>query len=192
MALVKCKECGKEISDKVTACPACGFENKLTICPKCHKEMSKTVNVCPHCGFKSSGSLLITVLIIIFLSIYSIKSIYLIYDAFTQFVGNFNQFDDVLAYSWDYLDTIFWEIMINGVLWLTFAYIKTQKTILSVISFICVILSLLIWGVSLITWYRNDVSSFPFIDFIVSLIGNFTMPVMICLFGNLKVRRTKS
>lgn len=24
MALIKCKECGKEVSDKATACPACG------------------------------------------------------------------------------------------------------------------------------------------------------------------------
>ena len=25
MALIKCSECGKEISDKATACPSCGF-----------------------------------------------------------------------------------------------------------------------------------------------------------------------
>lgn len=34
MALIKCKECGKEISDKATACPNCGcpiIQNKVEI-----------------------------------------------------------------------------------------------------------------------------------------------------------------
>lgn len=26
MALIKCPECGKEISDKATLCPNCGYE----------------------------------------------------------------------------------------------------------------------------------------------------------------------
>ena len=32
MALINCKECGKEISDTVNKCPHCGYKNKkLTI-----------------------------------------------------------------------------------------------------------------------------------------------------------------
>lgn len=27
MALIKCKECGKEISSNATACPSCGYKN---------------------------------------------------------------------------------------------------------------------------------------------------------------------
>lgn len=62
MALVNCPECNKEISDKASSCPNCGFPlekevNKninysgMNICPKCgktylHKE------TCPDCGTK--------------------------------------------------------------------------------------------------------------------------------------------
>ena len=34
MALVKCSECGKEISDKAEACPHCGSP-RAKRCPKC-------------------------------------------------------------------------------------------------------------------------------------------------------------
>ena len=30
MALINCKECGKEISDKATSCPHCGYKLKET------------------------------------------------------------------------------------------------------------------------------------------------------------------
>ena len=50
MALIKCSECGKEISDKAKVCPHCGFENRITFCPECNKKLSSNVSVCPHCG----------------------------------------------------------------------------------------------------------------------------------------------
>lgn len=31
MALIKCKECGKEISDKATTCPGCGAKTEMAI-----------------------------------------------------------------------------------------------------------------------------------------------------------------
>lgn len=52
MALIKCKECGKEISDKAKVCPNCGFENNLIICPECKKEIKGNVNTCPNCGYE--------------------------------------------------------------------------------------------------------------------------------------------
>ena len=52
MALIKCKECGKEISDKAKVCPHCGFENNLIICPECKKEIKGNVNTCPNCGYE--------------------------------------------------------------------------------------------------------------------------------------------
>lgn len=52
MALIKCNECGKEISDKAKVCPHCGFENNLIICPECKKEIKNNVNTCPHCGYE--------------------------------------------------------------------------------------------------------------------------------------------
>lgn len=47
MALINCPECGKEVSDKATACIHCGFPldmNKLDS----HEESVN--NVCPYCG----------------------------------------------------------------------------------------------------------------------------------------------
>ena len=74
MALIKCPECGKEISDKAEICPQCGInfveyrkkeiekeeiraekeqkerENKVE-CPECKKLVEKDVELCPFCGF---------------------------------------------------------------------------------------------------------------------------------------------
>ena len=58
MALVACKSCGKEISDKAKACPACGailiediVEKKLpVICQECGFEIPDGAESCPNCG----------------------------------------------------------------------------------------------------------------------------------------------
>lgn len=52
MALIKCKECNKEISDKAKQCPHCGFENNIITCPECKKEIENNVNTCPNCGYE--------------------------------------------------------------------------------------------------------------------------------------------
>ena len=53
MALIKCPECGKEISDRATACPNCGtvfkIEPKKT-CSECGAELEEGMKVCPSCG----------------------------------------------------------------------------------------------------------------------------------------------
>ena len=50
MALIKCSECGADMSDKAKACPKCGFENKIKFCPDCGKKISKEAIMCPECG----------------------------------------------------------------------------------------------------------------------------------------------
>ena len=50
MALIKCKECGAEMSDKAKFCPKCGTENKTMLCPDCGKELSSKAIMCPNCG----------------------------------------------------------------------------------------------------------------------------------------------
>ena len=58
MALIKCPNCGKEISDKATNCVACGYdlsetdrENDLgIICPECGTPLDTNLEVCPNCG----------------------------------------------------------------------------------------------------------------------------------------------
>ena len=52
MAMVKCPECGNEISDKAAACVHCGcpIEKTTILCQECGKEISKNAVVCMHCG----------------------------------------------------------------------------------------------------------------------------------------------
>ena len=37
MALIKCKECGEEISSGAAFCPHCGYKNETRFCPDCGK-----------------------------------------------------------------------------------------------------------------------------------------------------------
>ena len=62
MALVKCKYCGKDVSDKAKNCPHCGeslVETVLgseetvtppTICEECNTMIPQGAEVCPNCG----------------------------------------------------------------------------------------------------------------------------------------------
>ncbi len=51
MSLVKCSECGKEISDKAISCPMCGYPIKEESENLSSKSASTTgMNVCPKCG----------------------------------------------------------------------------------------------------------------------------------------------
>lgn len=50
MALIKCPECGKEISDKAAACPNCGAVVKKKFCQHCGESIDSDCVVCPKCG----------------------------------------------------------------------------------------------------------------------------------------------
>lgn len=53
MGLMKCPDCGREISENTKQCPYCGspFENEnLMSCPSCGHSVSKKANACPNCG----------------------------------------------------------------------------------------------------------------------------------------------
>lgn len=58
MALIKCPECGKEVSNKAVACPYCGMpfiemeESLLSkyICLKCGERLPENILSCPKCG----------------------------------------------------------------------------------------------------------------------------------------------
>lgn len=51
MALIKCHECGAEISDAASQCPKCGAPNvKPIVCPDCGKQIPGTSTICPNCG----------------------------------------------------------------------------------------------------------------------------------------------
>lgn len=57
MAIIKCSECGKEISDKSTSCIHCGnpIERKI-ICKECGKEISINNKICTNCGYKFNNT----------------------------------------------------------------------------------------------------------------------------------------
>lgn len=51
MALIKCKECNKDISDKATICVHCGCPiEKELICIECGNKIDKSDNICKNCG----------------------------------------------------------------------------------------------------------------------------------------------
>lgn len=51
MSIIKCPECGHQISDKAPTCPNCGVEiaDKVTRCPECGEVFFKDDAVCPNC-----------------------------------------------------------------------------------------------------------------------------------------------
>ena len=57
MALIKCRDCGQEISDTANICPHCGFENNMFFCPECGNKISRNALMCPHCGYQSNNSI---------------------------------------------------------------------------------------------------------------------------------------
>ena len=51
MSLIKCEECGKEISDSCTKCVHCGSSLvKPKFCADCGAEVKPQQTVCPNCG----------------------------------------------------------------------------------------------------------------------------------------------
>ena len=50
MAIIKCRECGKEMSDHAERCTNCGVENSIIFCPECDKQLSSKAIMCPSCG----------------------------------------------------------------------------------------------------------------------------------------------
>ena len=55
MSLIKCTECGKEISEKATSCPNCGapignVQSNTKFCKHCGESIDKECVICPKCG----------------------------------------------------------------------------------------------------------------------------------------------
>ena len=49
--IIKCPECGREVSDKAPTCPSCGVEiaGKVTTCKYCGEVILANETVCPYC-----------------------------------------------------------------------------------------------------------------------------------------------
>ena len=81
MSLIKCKECGKEISDAASVCPHCGAPVvKDVYCQKCGTKVPENVQYCPNCGAtinsKPKKDKLVTGLLGIFLGTLGIHYFY--------------------------------------------------------------------------------------------------------------------
>ena len=53
MAMIKCPECSKDISDKAAFCPHCGHDmknSKFTVCEECGTRIPEGNTYCPECG----------------------------------------------------------------------------------------------------------------------------------------------
>ena len=55
MAIIRCPECGHEISDKAPFCPSCGvaIAGKVTTCPSCGKVYFSEEEQCPQCHYRT-------------------------------------------------------------------------------------------------------------------------------------------
>lgn len=63
MALIKCSECGNEISSSAKFCPQCGASGEQHFCPECGVKLKGNEIDCPECGFpltKKTASNIIT------------------------------------------------------------------------------------------------------------------------------------
>ena len=51
MSIIKCPECGHQISDKAPTCPNCGVEiaGKIIRCRECGEVYLDDEDLCPHC-----------------------------------------------------------------------------------------------------------------------------------------------
>lgn len=58
MAIIKCPECGHDVSDEAPHCPNCGVEisGNLTTCPKCGTTYLLSQKSCPKCHFQSTSN----------------------------------------------------------------------------------------------------------------------------------------
>lgn len=50
MALVSCRECGEEISDRAEECPHCGTLTASVECWECGEMVRRDAETCPSCG----------------------------------------------------------------------------------------------------------------------------------------------
>jgi len=50
MALVKCPECNKEVSDQAESCVGCGYPFAVNKCYECGKVVGENDEICSNCG----------------------------------------------------------------------------------------------------------------------------------------------
>lgn len=155
MALIKCKECGKEISDTLKICPNCGIEinNKIEIKNN-----------------KKSSTKIVNIIIIIIFSLYALLSLrncyYCIQGFKYEFIRNFIEF---LIY-----------LLMPLTLGSVYAYYKTKKNIFKTLTII-----ILLSNIILFTIYQVSSSNFEFSSLkylLRNIIDRYSIISILCLF----------
>lgn len=82
MAIVKCKECGQDVSDTASFCPHCGAPVvKDMYCSKCGTKLPDNVSFCPNCGAAVNGKYqkdrILTALLAIILGMFGAQYFYI-------------------------------------------------------------------------------------------------------------------
>lgn len=158
MALIKCFECGNEISDTAVSCPKCGIS--------LGGQSAGTTNK------KSGGNKVLNILGIIFIALYSIFCIYMVYTNIKNFFNTIDyiEFVDVTYY-------ICWTTYYIGsalALWMMLAYNITNNKIFKILSggaiAITVFFALVYYLVGIVTW-TEDIKSF--FDLVGSILQMF-------------------
>ena len=56
--IIKCPECGHQVSDQAKTCPSCGIDiaGKITRCPDCGEVIFKEQSECPNCHCSINGA----------------------------------------------------------------------------------------------------------------------------------------
>ena len=56
--IIKCPECGHQVSDKAPVCPSCGVEiaGHVVKCPHCGEIYLKADEICPNCHQPQTAS----------------------------------------------------------------------------------------------------------------------------------------
>lgn len=171
MALIKCFECGNEVSDNALFCTKCGVKLE----PKKEVVTNKS-----NTGINK----LITIFSAIFISLYSIFCIYMLY---TNIKGFFEYIDDTeLVYICSYFSSIIYYLGSAALLWMLFIYNlkhnKIFKLIGGIIIAVMVFAALIYYLVGLFTWVDSIEYFFELLGNILQIFfGSYGIPISLYL-----------
>lgn len=138
MALIKCAECGKEISDTLKTCPNCGIEIKGNKKQESKKGLSK-----------------VDIIILVILSLFSLYSIFIVLNMITSSAWCFSIMVSQILNAISYVSTIL-------MLWFIFMYKLNGKKIFKMLSSIFITTGILFHLINSMLLVGSDILAFRF------------------------------
>ena len=162
MALIKCFECGNEISDTANTCPKCGVP-------------LKSGNSSNNIKKRSAGSIVLMILTIIFLGAYSINAIYNTYYTIvnSSYYFSVDTFD--LAGVLSCIDWVLYYIGTTLVFWFLFISNLSKSKIFKLLSGIIlgiVVLSFVVYA-AVVVFQGEYYSIGDFLEYLGNVIAYF-------------------